>query len=126
MFTYQAFMAVHILAVIIFAGGMVFLPRLMLAGAPQASVQHLLRYWINPALIGVWVFGFLLIKQNPALMKMGWMHSKLSLVLLFTLYHGYVAYCRKRGLTPKHFGLLRHAPFILTALIVALVIMKPF
>jgi protoporphyrinogen IX oxidase len=130
MFTYQALTAIHTLAIIIFAGGMVFLPRLMLANAPQAVVQNMLRWWITPAFIAVWLFGILLLKQNPMIMKMGWMHSKLSLVLLFTAYHGYVAFWRKRqskGVAlPGHFTVLQFLPLILTVLIVALVILKPF
>ena len=130
MINYQILMAVHTLAIIIFAGGMVFLPRLMLAGAPMAATQNMLRWWITPAFILVWVLGFLLLKQNPTIMKMGWMHSKLTLVFLFTAYHGYVAFWRKRqaqGRTlPSHFAVLQFLPVILTVLIVALAILKPF
>jgi putative membrane protein len=79
----------------------------------------------------VWVIGLALASSIHA-WGQGWLHAKLALVLGLSAYHGYlVAYAKKlargeRPLTGKQLRLLNEVPGVAVALIVILVVIKPF
>src|SRR5262249_49617062 len=86
--------ALHILAVIAWMAGMLYLPRLFVyhcetqPGSPESErfkvmERRLLRGIINPAMIAVWLLGILLI-LIPASggFDQGWLHAKITLVLV--------------------------------------------
>jgi putative membrane protein len=133
--------AFHVIAVISWMAGMLYLPRLFVyhagvsKGTPQASLfevmeYRLQRYIMLPALLVTWATGLALVIQGEWF-KAGWMHSKLFLVLLLTGVHGYLAVERKRlaNGTSQHdarfFRILNEVPTVLLIAIVILVVVKP-
>ena len=101
-------LALHILAIIAWMAGMLYLPRLYVYHADTAvgsemsetfkvMERRLLRGIINPAMIAAWVLGILLIwRTDWAYFTQGWMHAKLLAVLLLSAFHGFLAGQRKK------------------------------
>ena len=140
--TYLWIKAGHIIFVIFWMAGLFMLPRFFVyhqeaeAGSVEAArwvdrEKKLLKIILLPSIILVWVLGFALAGSIGAFSQ-GWFHAKFLLVLLLSGYHGYLsAYAKKlaRGehpLTGKKLRLLNEVPGIATAIIVILVIIKPF
>lgn len=134
--------AIHILAVISWMAGMLYLPRLLVyhADAEKGSVQsetfkvmerRLLRGIINPAMILTWVFGLWLAWKGFAFQG-GWLHAKIGAVLLLSAVHGYLAgavrkFAEDRNEKPaKHWRIVNEIPTLLMIAIVILVVVKPF
>jgi putative membrane protein len=134
--------ALHIIAVIAWMAGLLYLPRLFVyhcdapAGSPQSETfkvmeRRLLRAIMNPAMIAVWVLGLLLAWQGNV-WSHGWFHAKLLLVALITVLHHLFAAYRKtfeadRNRHPARFyRMLNEVPTILMIGIVILVVVKPF
>lgn len=134
--------SLHIIALIAWMAGMLYLPRLYVyhVAAPAGSREsetfkvmerRLLRAIINPAMIATWVFGVILAFQIGAWDE-GWFHGKLTLLLGMQLIHA--AYARWR----RHFAddanrhdarfyrIMNEVPTVLLIGIVILVIVKPF
>jgi putative membrane protein len=89
---YRWILAFHVISVIAWMAGMLYLPRLFVyhADAPKGSQQSetfkimekkLLRLIINPAMGAAFLFGILMLIANPALLQEPWMHMKLASVL---------------------------------------------
>ena len=116
---YDLARGLHILAVIAWMAGMLFLPRLYAYDAEQAGkpeplkseMQALLRVWqtrllriiVNPAMGLTWIFGLWLIEihvramgQGGAFLAQPWMITKLAGVVLLSGWHGFLAGERKR------------------------------
>lgn len=142
MTTYAWLKAGHVIFVIFWMAGLFMLPRLFVyhqeaeEGSPEAAKwvvreQRLLKIILLPSIVVVWVLG-LLLAQTVGAWSQGWFHAKLLLVLLLSGYHGWMAsYAKKlaRGeptLTGKQLRLLNEVPGIAAALIVILVIVRPF
>lgn len=134
--------AIHILAVISWMAGMLYLPRLFVyhVDAPKGSVQsetfkvmerRLLRGIINPAMILTWVFGLWLAWKIFAFQG-GWLHAKIGLVLILSGVHGYLAaavrkFAEDRNEKPaRHWRIVNEIPTLLMIAIVILVVVKPF
>lgn len=135
--------SLHVIAVIAWMAGMLYLPRLYVyhveqgqssAIAPifQTMERRLLRYITNPAMMASFVFGVLMILANPDLMKDGWFHAKLTAVILMIVVHVMLARYRKQLLagtcqkSARYFRILNEVPTLLMIAIVILVIVKPF
>lgn len=135
--------ALHIIAVISWMAGMLYLPRLYVyhAGAKAGSElsetlktmeRKLLRFIMNPAMIATFVFGGLLIWANPSVMQGGWMHVKLTAVILMAVVHMMFAKWRKNFAADKNtrndkfYRWWNEAPTVLMVLIVILAVVKPF
>lgn len=140
---YHWMKALHLIAVISWMAGMLYLPRLFVyhVGAQKGSdlsetlkimERRLLRFIINPAMILSFVFGGLMIWANPDLLHHPWMHAKLTAVLLLTAVHGFYARWRKdfaadRNIrSAKFYKIWNEAPTVLMIVIVVMVIVKPF
>lgn len=140
--TYFWLKAGHIIFMVFWMAGLFILPRQMLymrGYGPETSEQaiwadrigKLRRIILTPSLIVVWMLGLLLAWTIGAFSQ-GWFHAKLLLVLLLSGYHGYmVAQAKKmlageRPLGEKQLRLFGEIPAILLALIVVLVVVKPF
>src|SRR5690606_20354357 len=93
--------AIHVVAVLSWMAGMLYLPRLFVyhsevpVGSPQSETfktmeRRLLRAIINPAMIVTWVFGLWLAWKGFAFQG-GWLHAKIALVLLMSGVHGYLS-----------------------------------
>ncbi|MET2830009.1 protoporphyrinogen oxidase HemJ [Mesorhizobium shangrilense] len=134
--------AIHVIAVISWMAGMLYLPRLLVyhADAEKGSVQsetfkvmerRLLRGIINPAMIATWVFGLWLAWKGFAFHG-GWLHAKIAAVLLLSAVHGYLAgavrkFAGDRNEKPaRHWRIVNEIPTLLMIAIVILVIVKPF
>ena len=134
--------AFHIIAVIAWMAGMLYLPRLFVyhCDADPGSMQsetfkvmerRLLKVIINPAMILTWVLGLWLAWQG-GWFAAHWLHVKLALVLGMSGVHGILSkYVRefaadKRRKPAKFFRILNEVPTVLMILIVILVAVKPF
>lgn len=134
--------ALHVIAVISWMAGMLYLPRLFVyhCEAPQGSPQsetfkimerRLLRAIINPAMIVTWVLGLWLAWDGEWLSS-GWFHVKLVLVFAMSAVHGmfsgYVrAFAEDRNThTQRFYRIANEVPTLLMIGIVILVIVKPF
>lgn len=135
--------SLHIIAMVAWMAGMFYLPRLFVyhVGATKGGElsetlkvmeRRLLRIIMNPALILTWVFGVLLLKANPAVVQDGWIHVKLTAVVLLTVLHGLLARHRKQFLndantrTARYYRIINEVPTVLLILIVILAIVRPF
>ena len=94
--------ALHIIAVISWMAGLLYLPRLFVYHCSQAAgsaasetfkvmERRLLRYIMNPAMIATFVFGLWLIWELGSIRHLGWLHAKLLLVALLAVVHGLLA-----------------------------------
>ncbi|WP_250888974.1 protoporphyrinogen oxidase HemJ [Mesorhizobium sp. dw_380] len=134
--------AIHILAVISWMAGMLYLPRLFVyhVDAEKGSVQsetfkvmerRLLRGIINPAMIVTWMFGLWLAWKGFAFQG-GWLHAKIAAVLLMSAVHGYLAGAVRKFArdsnekSAKHWRMVNEIPTLLMIAIVILVVVKPF
>jgi protoporphyrinogen IX oxidase len=134
--------ALHIIAVISWMAGLLYLPRLFVYHAeagPKAPVaptfkimQHrLLTYIMRPALIVVWLSGPLLAWQMGYL-KDGWFWAKMLFVVALTAAHGQMLIWHRElaedrsTRTPKFFRIANEVPTVLMIVIVLLVVLKPW
>jgi len=105
-------------------------------GSPEAvkwveRERKLLKIILLPSIIAVWAFGIALATATGAWSD-AWLHAKLLFVLLLSGYHGWLSvYAKKlardeRPLDGKRLRLLNEVPGIAAAIIVVLVVVKPF
>ena len=134
--------AIHVVAVISWMAGMLYLPRLFVyhsgvpVGSPQSETfkvmeRRLLRAIINPAMTVTWVFGLWLAWKGFGFTG-GWLHAKIALVLAMSGLHGYLSasvrrFAKDRNEKPaRHWRIVNEIPTLLMIAIVILVIVKPF
>lgn len=139
---YEWVKAVHILAVISWMAGMLYLPRLMVyhCEAPRGSQQsetfkvmerRLLKAIINPAMGVTWLAGLWLAWDGGWYMQ-GWFHAKFALVLAMSAMHGFLTarvrdFALDRNTRPARFyRIANEVPTVLMIGIVILVVVKPF
>ena len=133
----------HLIAVISWMAGMLYLPRLYVyhaqskIGSEQSETfktmeNKLLRFIMNPAMILTWFFALLLIAANPDIFSQGWMHVKFMGVILMSVLHMVFAKWRKdfaadkNTHTDKFYRWWNEAPTILLIIVVIMVVAKPF
>jgi len=133
----------HIIAVISWMAGMLYLPRLYVyhaqskIGSEQSETfktmeRRLLRFIMNPAMILTWVFALLMIYANPGLFESGWMHVKMTAVILMSALHMVFSKWRKNFAADKNtrdakfYKIWNEAPTVLMILIVIMAVAKPF
>ena len=134
--------AFHIIAVISWMAGMLYLPRLFVyhcaaePGSAQAKtfevMEHrLLHYIMTPAMALTWILGVTLMLQGGFLTA-GWLHAKLILVLAMSGTHGFLGRCArefslgKNRRSQKFYRIINEVPTVLMVLIVLLAVVKPF
>lgn len=134
--------AAHIIFVIFWMAGLFMMPRFFVYHQECAVGSDEDAKWIeregklrkiilNPSLVITWVLG-LLLAYNIGAFSQGWFHAKLLVVLLLTGYHGWIiSYVKKlargeRTMTDKALRLVNEVPGVTAAIIVILVIIKPF
>ena len=139
---YEWVKAFHVIAVISWMAGMLYLPRLFVyhckaeIGSQQSETfkvmeRRLLRAIINPAMILTWVLGLTLVWLG-GWHTAGWMHAKFALVIVLSAVHGlFVRYWRdfeadRNTRSEKFYRIINEVPTILMIGIVILVIVKPF
>jgi putative membrane protein len=139
---YEWLKAFHIISVIAWMAGMLYLPRLFVyhSAADVGSIQsetfkvmerRLLRAIMTPAMIATWLLGLWLAYQG-GWFKAPWLHAKFLLVFLLSGVHGMLSrYVKdfaadKRRKSAKFYRIINEVPTVLMILIVILVVVKPF
>jgi len=134
--------ALHVIAVIAWMAGMLYLPRLFIyhCEAERGSVQsevfkvmerRLLRIIINPAMVMTWVLG-LWLAWVGGFWAAPWFHGKLALVALLSAVHGYFSVAvrsfaeDRNDKSQRFWRIVNEVPTLLMIGIVVLVIVKPF
>lgn len=134
--------AFHIIAVIAWMAGMLYLPRLFVyhceaaVGSKQSETfkvmeRRLLRVIINPAMILTWVLGLTLVWLG-GWHTAGWMHAKFALVIVLSGLHGWLVRCwrdfeaDRNTRSKKFYRIINEVPAVLMVGIVILVVVKPF
>jgi len=137
--------ALHIISVISWMAGMLYLPRLFVYHANIMNSKdtnnifiimekRLLRYIMNPAMVLTWASGLILVFHPFSVIDTTaiWFTIKIILVLTMSCLHGYFAYCRKKlqednsFYSQSYFKYLNEAPTILMIVIVIMVVIQPF
>jgi protoporphyrinogen IX oxidase len=137
--------ALHIIAVIAWMAGKLYLPRLFVyhaAAKPGSELsetlkmmeRRLLKLIINPAMIATWLLGLSLIwlMGKDAFVQSGWLHAKLVLVFAMTGLHGFFARLVKQFDTDRNqrsqrfYRIINEIPTVLLIVIVVLATVKPF
>lgn len=136
--------ALHIISAIAWISGMLYLPRLFIyhcdaqPGSQESETfkimeRRLLRAIINPAMVGAFVFGgILLASLDTEAWRDGWLHAKLTLVILLTGMHGMFSRWRrdfeadKNQRSIKFYRIMNEVPTVLMVGIVIFGVVKPF
>lgn len=134
--------ALHVIAVISWMAGMLYMPRLFIyhfdsePGSNQSETfkvmeQRLFRLIMRPAMAVTWVFGLYLAWEGFGFMG-GWLHVKFAAVIGLTAVHEYYAKAIRefaadqRERSARHWRIVNEIPTVLMILIVIMVIVKPF
>ena len=144
--TYLLFKSIHLIAVVSWMAGLLYLPRIFVYHSESIAnkksedlvltlkvmERRLFIYIMNPAMIVSWIFGILLIYsigfENFSSL---WLKMKLSLVVVLTVYHFFLFYCLKKftedtnSYSSKFYRIVNEIPTILLILIILIVVFKP-
>ena len=141
---YLLFKSIHLIAVISWMAGLLYLPRIFVYHSENIeninssnifkTMERKLFYFImTPAMILSWIFGLMLIfTLGFDVLNQLWMQIKLVLVLLLTIYHFYLGKCvsgfvnNKNNNSSKFYRIINEVPTILLIIIVFIVVFKPF
>ena len=134
--------ALHLIAVMSWMAGLLYLPRLFVYHAMveaeslraqtfKLMERRLLRAIMNPAMILSWSLGLWLLHQNPELLLMPWMWIKFTCVVLMTAAHMVFARMRRQleqgiALGEKTYRCWNEVPTILMIIIVIMAVVEPF
>ena len=140
---YQLVKAFHIIAIIAWMAGLLYLPRLFVyhslvdVGSVRSQTfklmeRRLLKGIMNPAMIISWLLGLYLLHLNPSLLQEYWMIAKIVCIVLMTYFHMKFAGMRLRleaDETPrsdKYYRYWNEAPTLTMIAIVILAVVEPF
>ena len=140
---YLLFKSLHLIAVISWMAGLLYLPRIFVYHAEtrdnigqsetfKLMEKRLYFYIMNPAMILSWIFGVLLIHAQGILsLGLLWMKIKIGLVIILTGYHFYLLAILKdfqidnNDKSSKFFRIINEVPTLLLIIIIFVVIFKP-
>ena len=140
---YLTIKSLHVIAMIAWMAGMLYLPRLFVyhadaaPGSDKAETfkvmeRRLLRGIMNPAMIATFAFGLAMVALNPGVMAQGWIHVKLACVVLLVVLHAMFSRWRRafaNDANTRSAGFYRwwnEAPTVLLIVIVVMAVAKPF
>ena len=141
--SYLLLKSLHLIAVISWMAGLLYLPRIFVYHVEnnkkkqatdifEVMEKRLYFYIMRPAMIFTWLFGIILIYLNGIeLFSQFWVQIKLILVIFLTLFHEYVGNCiysfnkNTNIKSAKFFRIINEIPTILLIFIVFIVIFKP-
>jgi putative membrane protein len=141
--SYLLFKSLHLISVISWMAGLLYLPRIFVYHAENLKDKNislifktmerkLYLYIMTPAMILTWLFGLILISSlGPEVLSATWIKLKLLLVILLTLYHFYLSKflsdfkMDRNTKSSKFFRAINEVPTILLILIVFIVVFKP-
>ena len=144
--TYLLFKSIHLIAVISWMAGLLYLPRIFvyhseavqnntseyLMSTFKAMERRLFIYIMNPAMIASWIFGVLLI-HTIGVDNFGsiWLQLKLVFVIILTIYHFFLFQCLRKfaentnTYSPKFYRIINEMPTVLLIGIILVVVFKP-
>ena len=141
--SYLLFKSLHLIAVISWMAGLLYLPRIFVYHAENKNnlnvsevfkvmERKLFNYIMTPSMVLSWLFGILLIfSLDLSVFFELWFQLKIGLIILLTIYHFYLGKCVKRFLIDKNiksskfYRIINEIPTILLIFIVFIVIFKP-
>ena len=144
--TYLLFKSIHLIAVISWMVGLLYLPRIFvyhseavqnnkpedLMSTFKVMERRLFIYIMNPAMILSWILGiFLIYSIGFENLNTLWLKLKLLLVILLTIYHFFLFYCLKQftedanSYSSKFYRIINEIPTILLILIILIIVFKP-
>ncbi len=135
--------AFHVISVVCWYAAIFYLPRLFVYHAMSEDKisqdrfiimeRKLYRGIMTPSMIATWIFGLAMIAQAPAIyLSQGWLHAKLLLVVLLTIYHFSCGRIRLKLIdnhqykSHVYWRWFNELPVFILIAVVILVIMKPF
>ena len=144
--TYLLFKSIHLIAVISWMAGLLYLPRIFvyhseaivnnkskdLTSIFKIMERRLFIYIMNPAMILSWIFGVLLIYSTEIdYLSTFWLQLKLLFVVILTIYHFFLFQCLRKfaessnSYSPKFYRIINEIPTILLIAIIFVVVFKP-
>ena len=135
--------ALHVISVIAWMAGMLYLPRLYVyhadasAGSERSETfkvmeRRLLRGIMNPAMLAALLFGGTMMAANPGLFQGGWFHAKLTAVFGLLVTHMFFARWRRafaedRNMhSARFYRIMNEVPTLFMVIVVIMVIVRPF
>jgi len=144
--TYLLFKSIHLIAVISWMAGLLYLPRIFvyhseavqnnktedLISTFKIMERRLFIYIMNPAMIVSWIFGILLI-HTIGIDNFGslWLQLKLCFVIILTIYHFFLFQCLRKfaansnSCSPKFYRIINEIPTAILIAIVFIIVFKP-
>ena len=144
--TYLLFKSIHLIAVISWMAGLLYLPRIFVYHSEAAASnksedlmstfkvmeRRLFVYIMNPAMIASWIFGGLLI-YTIGIDNFGslWLQLKLLFVIILTIYHFFLFQCLRKfaennnAYSSKFYRIINEIPTVLLIGIIIIVVFKP-
>ena len=141
--SYLLFKSLHLIAVVSWMAGLLYLPRIFVYHVEnkekkeateifETMEKKLFYYIMRPAMIFTWIFGIALIYLNGVeIFSQLWMQIKIVLVILLSVYNDYLGKClislknNTNTRSSKFFRMINEVPTVILILIVFLVIFKP-
>ncbi len=144
--TYLLFKSIHLIAVISWMAGLLYLPRIFvyhseavqnnksedLTETFKVMERRLLVYIMNPAMIVSWIFGILLI-HTIGMDNFGsiWLQLKLVFVIILTVFHFFLFQCLRKfaentnSYSPKFYRIINEIPTVLLIGVIFVIVFKP-
>ena len=141
--SYLLFKSLHLIAVVSWMAGLLYLPRIFVYHVEnkdkkevtdifEVMEKRLFFYIMRPAMILTWIFGLILIYLNGIeIFSQLWMQLKIALVILLSVYNDYLGKCllslknNSNIRSAKFFRIINEIPTVMLIFIVFLVIFKP-
>ena len=141
--SYLLFKSLHLIAVISWMAGLLYLPRIFVYHVEnnekkqatdifEIMEKKLYFYIMRPAMILTWLFGIILIYINGVeILSQTWMQIKIILIILLSVFHEYLGRClnslknNTNTRSTKYFRTINEIPTIILILVVFIVIFKP-
>ena len=141
--SYLLFKSLHLIAVVSWMAGLLYLPRIFVyhvenkekkeaADIFEVMEKKLFYYIMRPAMVFTWIFGLVLIYLNGIeIFSQLWMQIKIVLVILLSAYNDYLGKClisiknNSDTKTSKFYRIINEVPTIMLIFIVFLVVFKP-
>ena len=144
--TYLLFKSIHLIAVISWMAGLLYLPRIFvyhseaiannkpenLMSTFKVMERRLFIYIMNPAMIVSWIFGVLLINTiGMNNLSFLWLQLKLLFVVILTIYHLFLFQCLRKfaennnSYSPRFYRIINEIPTVLLIVIIFIIVFKP-
>ena len=140
--SYLLFKSLHLIAVIFWMAGLLYLPRIFVYHVEnkkkkeatdifEVMEKRLYFYIMRPAMIFTWIFGLILIYLKIEFFSQLWMQIKIVLVILLSVYNDYLGRClaslknSTNTRSAKFFRIINEIPTVILIIVVFLAIFKP-